>query len=180
MGREEEIVQERLKKIKEMQKQGIVPYSYRFDKKDNCFDLQEEFKKLENEKFGRETSVAGRIMSIRDIGKIIFSSLQDKTGTIQIVLQEEKTPEKQMELFKKFADSGDILGISGKVFRTKRGELSILAEKIEILTKSIKSLPDKFHGFKDDEEKLRKRYLDIIMSQEVKDQNSGKQLEAFY
>ncbi|MDO8516805.1 MAG: lysine--tRNA ligase [Nanoarchaeota archaeon] len=169
MGREEEIVNERLKKIEEMRKLGINPYAYKFDKKDFCADLQKEYKKLENEKFGKKAVSAGRIMSIRDLGKLIFAVLRDSTGTIQVVLQDKKTSEKQMELFKKFVDSGDFIGVSGKVFRTKRGELSILAENIEILTKSLKPMPEKFHGLQDKEERYRKRYLDLLMNPEIRE-----------
>lgn len=169
MAREDEIIKERIKKIEEMQKAGIEPYPHKFEKKDSALKLQEEYKKLANEKFGKKAVVAGRIMSIRDIGKIIFVVMQDQSGKIQIVLQEKQTPEKQIELFKKFADTGDFIGVEGKAFRTKRGELSVLAEKIKILTKSLKPLPEKFHGLQDKEERYRKRYLDLIMSPEVKE-----------
>ena len=172
MGREEEVTKERLKKIEEMRKSGMNPYNYKFDKKDSSAGLKKEFEKLENEKFSRNASVAGRVMSIRDIGKIIFFVLQDKEGTIQIVLQEGKSDKKQIELFKKFADVGDILGVIGLVFKTKRGELSILIDekgKLEILTKAVKPIPEQFYGLKDEEEKLRKRYLDIILNPEVRE-----------
>jgi len=169
MAREDEITKERLKKIEEMRKLKIEPYAYRFDVKDKCSNLQEKHKKLENEKFAEKTSVSGRVLSIRDLGKIAFLVLQDASGKIQVVLQEGETDKKQIEFFKKFVDSGDIIGVNGKVFRTKRGELSILVEKIEILTKSIKPIPDNFYGLKDDEERYRKRYLDIILNPEVRE-----------
>lgn len=168
MAREDEVIKERLKKIQEMRKEGIEPYSYRFDRKSTCREIQEKYLKLENEKFGDKTSVAGRVLSIRDIGKIAFLVLQDSSGKVQIVIQDGETPKKEIELFKKFIDSGDIIGVSGKIFRTKRGELSILTEKIEILTKSVKPIPESFYGLKDEEERYRKRYLDLILNPKVK------------
>ena len=168
MAREEETIKERIKKIGEMKKNKVEPYAYKFERKETCLGLQEKHKKLENEKFAEKTNVAGRVLSIRDLGKIAFLVLQDSSGKIQIVLQEGETEKKQLELFKNYVDSGDIIGVEGKVFRTKRGELSILTENIEILTKALKPLPDNFYGLKDDEERYRKRYLDIILNPEVR------------
>jgi len=169
MGREEEIIKERIKKIEEMKKKGINPYPYNFNKKTDAAFLQAEYKDLKNEAKGKETSIAGRIMGIRDLGKIIFAVLQDGSGKIQIVLQEGETPGKEIENFKKFFDTGDFIGVIGKIFRTKRGELSILAERVEMLSKSIKGIPDQHFGLQDKEERYRKRYLDLIMKPEVRD-----------
>ena len=170
MGREDEIVKERIKKIEALKARGLNPYSYNFNlDKDAVADLQTKHTNLKNEEFAKEKAiVAGRIMSIRDMGKIAFIKLQDKTGFMQIVLRDEDTPKELFE-FLKLLDEGDIIGAEGKIFRTKRGELSILAQKLTILTKSIFPLPDKFQGLKDEEEKLRKRYLDIIMNPEIKE-----------
>lgn len=168
MGREDEMIKERMVKIDEMRKAGINPYPQVSLKKDFCGDLQEEYKKLENEKFGKDALVAGRVMSIRDIGKIIFVVIQDMTGHVQLVLQEEKTDKKYIDLLKKFSDMGDFISAGGKVFRTKRGELSILVEDLSILTKSINPLPDKFQGLQDKEDRYRKRYLDLITNPEAK------------
>jgi len=168
MGREDEVVKERLRKIDELVKKGVKPYAYRFDRTDFSADLQEKYKKLENEKFADETSVSGRITSIRDMGKIAFFVLQDSRGTIQAVLQDKETPQEVFDFFKQFLDSGDIVGVSGKVFRTKRGELSIQVKKLELLTKSVKPLPDQFYGLQDKEERYRKRYLDLILDKNVR------------
>ena len=108
-------------------------------------------------------------MIIRDIGKIIFSSLQDDSGKIQIILQEKETPEKEIKFFKKYIDTGDIVGVEGTILRTKRGELSVLAKKIQILSKALLPLPEKWHGLQDKEERYRKRYLDLIMNPELKE-----------
>lgn len=170
MSRQEEILKERLKKIEELIKLGINPYPYSYEKKNSCSELQEKYSKL---KQGKETKdkakTAGRIMSIRDIGKLIFADLRDGNGKIQIQLQDEKTSKKVIEFFKKFVDTGDFVGVEGKIGKTKRGELTILADKIEILTKSIMPLPEKWHGLQDKEERYRKRYLDLIMNPEVKE-----------
>jgi len=170
MGREDEIIKERLKKVDELRKLGINPYAYKFDKKDSASELHEKYDKIANEKVvaGKKAVIAGRVMTVRDLGKIAFSKLQDASGDIQIVLQDGKTKKDVMDFFKKFVDAGDIIGVTGKVFKTKRGELSILADKVEMLTKSIKPLPEKWHGLKDKEERYRKRYLDLIVKPEVK------------
>jgi lysyl-tRNA synthetase class 2 len=124
---------------------------------------------LKNEEKSKyKARVAGRVMIIRDIGKIIFSSLQDASGKIQIVLQDGETGNKEIDFFKNYIDSGDFIGVEGEVFKTKRGELSVLAEKIEILSKAILPLPEKWHGLQDKEERYRKRYLDLIMNPDVK------------
>lgn len=177
MTREEEIVKERIKKIDELKKKKIEIYPYRFDKENYCFDLQEKYKSLRSEKeTDDKVKVAGRILSKRDMGGISFATLLDSTGKIQIVVQDKKTPVKEIELFSKFIDSGDFIGVEGTVFRTKRGELSILAKKTELLSKSILPLPEKWHGLQDKEERYRKRYLDLIMNPEVKNIFEKRQL----
>ncbi len=170
MARQDEIVKERQRKIGEMRKKKAEPYAYSFDKKNNSAELQERFKGLKPEGKAKEKAqVAGRVVVIRDIGKIIFAKLQDSTGEIQIVLQDKETPSKEIDFFKEYVDTGDFIGAKGSIFRTKRGELSIVADKIEILSKSILPLPEKWHGLQDKEERYRKRYLDLIMSPEVKE-----------
>ena len=162
MGREEQITQERLRKISELKKQEINPYPNKFDKKQTCAECL----KL---KLGAKVKTAGRLMTKRDIGKIAFCVLKDDSGKIQLVFQEGETPQKEKDFFKKYLDSGDFVGVQGEIIKTKTGEISILIKKIEILSKSILPLPEKFHGIADEEEKLRKRYLDILMNPEVKE-----------
>ena len=181
MAREHEIKKERLKKIDELRKQGIEPYSYIFDKRDSAKRLQKEYDKV---KPGQETSkyakIAGRVMIVRDLGKISFINLQDSSGEIQIILQQDKTPRNIIDFFRKYIDVGDFIGVSGDIIRTKRGELSILTNKIELLSKALLPLPEKFHGLKDKEERYRKRYLDLIMNPEVKEvfEKRGKIISA--
>lgn len=170
MGREEEILKARLEKIRELKKAGINPYPYSYKQENHASELQEKYKKLKNDSRTKDKAkIAGRVISIRDIGQIIFLNVLDGSGKIQAQLQNKETPEKEIDFFKKFIDSGDFIGVEGTVLRTKRGELTILAKKIELLSKSIKSLPEKWHGLQDKEERYRKRYLDLVMNPEVKE-----------
>jgi len=173
MGREEQIIESRIKKIKELRKAGINPYPYKFEQKNFSKEIKDKHKKLKNNERSREkVKIAGRVMTIRDIGKLIFATIQDSKGKIQIVLQKDegkKEKNKGFEIFKKYVDSGDFIGAEGIVMKTKTGEISVLVKKFEILSKSVLPLPEKWHGLQDDEEKLRKRYLDIIMDEKVKE-----------
>jgi len=162
MGREEQIVGERIKKLNELRKKGINPYPSNSEKENNvkeCLDA----------KIGQKVKTAGRILNKRGIGKIFFSDLIDYTGKIQLVLQEKETDGKDLEFFRKYIDSGDIINVDGKIFKTKTGQHSILVKKIKLLTKSILPLPSQWHGLKDKEERYRKRYLDLIMNPEIKE-----------
>ncbi|MBU3907423.1 MAG: lysine--tRNA ligase [Nanoarchaeota archaeon] len=162
MGREEEMIKERGRKIDELVKQKISLYPNKFDKEDSIATCLKS-------KMGKKVKTAGRILSKRDIGRIIFCDLQDDGGKIQIVFQDKETPEKQKEFFRKYMDIGDFAGIEGKIFKTKTKQLSILVSKIELLSKSVLPLPEKWHGLQDKEERYRKRYLDLIMNPEIKE-----------
>jgi len=162
MGREKQIVENRIRKIKELRAQGINPYPHNFDKKNTCEDCLKS-------KIGTKVKTAGRLITKRDLGKIFFTNLQDMTGQIQVVFQKEKTPKKHFDFFKKYIDTGDFIGVEGNIIKTKTKQISILVNKIEILSKSIKPLPEKFHGLQNKEERYRKRYLDLIMNPEVKE-----------
>jgi lysyl-tRNA synthetase class 2 len=164
MAREEEIVKERLKKINELRKKGLEPYTYSYERTHLAQELQEKFKNLKNEQEDKiKVKVCGRVMSVRDMGAINFISLQDGSGKIQLVFKDKISSEI------KNIDTGDFIGVEGSIFRTKRGELSVLVTKSTILTKTILPLPEKWHGLQDTEERYRKRYLDILMNPEVKE-----------
>jgi len=167
MGREDQIVQERLRKLGELKANKINPYPNKYDKKQNCLDCLKS-------KTGSKVKTAGRLMTKRDLGKIAFCVLKDESGKIQLVLQDGETPQKEKDFFKKYLDSGDFVGVQGEIIKTKTDEISILVEKIEILSKAILPLPEKFHGISDEEEKLRKRYLDILMNPEIKEMFAKK------
>lgn len=162
MGREDQIINERIKKLEELRKERINPYPNKYDKKQTCLECSES-------KLKSKVKTAGRLMTKRDLGKIAFCVLRDGTGDIQLVLQEKETPEKTRELFKRYIDSGDFVGIEGEIIKTKTGEISILVKKIDIISKSILPLPEKWKGIQDEEERYRKRYLDILMNKEVKE-----------
>ena len=169
MGREDLIIQERLKKLQELRKSGINPYPNKFERTHLAKEIIEKHKSLKpGAKTATKVKVAGRVMSIRDFGKIAFAVIQDDSEKIQINLQHGLTPEKIKEFFSKYIDTGDFIGVEGTILRTERGELSVLVQKVSLLTKSILPLPEKWHGLKDDEERLRKRYLDILTDAETK------------
>ncbi|MEK6908622.1 MAG: lysine--tRNA ligase [Nanoarchaeota archaeon] len=169
MGREELIIQERLKKLHALKANGINPYPNKFERTHLAQELIDKNKSLKaGAKSSQKVKVSGRIMSIRDFGKIAFVVIQDDSTKIQINIQKDETPEKIRELFSKLIDTGDFVGVEGTIIRTDRGELSVLAKNITLLTKSILPLPEKWHGLKSDEERLRKRYLDILMDKEIK------------
>src|SRR3990167_3897858 len=172
MGREDQIVESRIRKIEELRKKGINPYPYKYEVKNIALELQNKYKKLKaDSKTTNKAKVAGRVMIKRDLGKISFATLQDSSGRIQIVSQQGKggTNEKEFEFFKKYIDAGDFVGVEGRIIKTKTGELSILISKIELLSKAILPLPEKWHGLQDEEEKFRKRYLDILTNPEIKE-----------
>ncbi len=160
MGREEQIINERIKKVEELRKEGIDVYPRRFDKKNSVSECLKS-------KIGSKVKTAGRLISKRELGKISFSKLKDNLGEIQLVFQDKNTPEKTFSFFSKFIDAGDFVGIEGEIIKTKTGEISILVKKLELLSKAILPLPEKFHGLQDEEERLRKRYLEIIMNKEI-------------
>ena len=171
-GREKQIVDERIKKIEALRDEGVNPYAHRFDlneERSHSEDIKKEFSGLKNEeKAGKEKVIAGRVMTKRSFGKLSFFSLQDLKGSIQVVVQKGEVPEKVVVDFKKI-DAGDIVGVKGEVVKTRTGEISIMANELFILTKSVLPLPDKHKGLRDEEEKLRKRYLDIIMNEGIKE-----------
>jgi lysyl-tRNA synthetase class 2 len=169
MGREDQIVQERLKKVEELRKLKINPYANRFDKKDSAAELKSKYAKLNPDERTKDSAkIAGRVITIRDMGNLAFSTIQDASEKIQIVLQKGETPEKTMEFFSKFIDAGDFVGVEGTIFKTKRGEVSVLVKHLEILTKSILPMPEKWHGIADEEERYRKRYLDMATNPEIR------------
>ncbi|MBI2671356.1 lysine--tRNA ligase [Candidatus Woesearchaeota archaeon] len=168
MKPEELLLKERLEKLKKIIALGINPYPSKFDKKDEIKNIVSEFSKLKKEeKSKKNVKTAGRIMSLREMGKASFFDIQDEKSKIQCFIKEDES-KKNYELYH-LLDIGDIIGIGGTPFRTKRGELSILVKEINILSKSLRPLPDKWHGIKDVEEKFRKRYLDLIMNPEIKE-----------
>ena len=153
----------RLDKLELFREADIEPYADRYVRTHKALEILERFEELE----GQEASVAGRIMSKRDQGKIIFVHIQDFSGRIQIYIRKDELGETLFELITKF-DVGDIIGVKGKVFRTRRGEVSIHAITVTLLSKAMRPLPEKFHGLTNVEIRYRKRYLDLIMNPDVR------------
>ncbi len=157
----------RIQKLTDLVDMGVNPYPYTFDKTANANTLQEKYKDLES---GVETedrySVAGRVMAIRNTG--MFIDLMDSTGKIQIFSHKNNLPEDKMKILK-LIDVGDIVGFTGTIRRTPRGELSIKTTDLKLLSKSLLPLPEKFHGLSDVEIRYRQRYLDMIVNPEVRD-----------
>lgn len=163
--------QNRVDKIEWLRSKGVDPFGHKFAPTHYSVALQEKYEettKEELEEMQVPVQVAGRIMTKRGKGKAGFMHVQDNDGQIQIYLRQDKLSEVEFELFQK-CDIGDIVGIVGTVFKTKTGEVSVKASEYHHLTKALKPLPEKFHGLTDDETRLRKRYLDIIMDREIKE-----------
>ncbi|CAN6169975.1 unnamed protein product [Urochloa humidicola] len=161
----------RLKKVEELRGKGHEPYAYRWDRTHTTKELQEEYTHLANGEICEEAavSIAGRIVARRAFGKLVFMTLRDDTGTIQLYCEKDCLTEDQFEELKAFIDIGDILGASGSIKKTEKGELSVYMKNFEILTKSLLPLPDKYHGLTDVDKRYRQRYVDMIANPEVAD-----------
>lgn len=170
MALDREFLAERIKKLDELKATGVNPYPHRYDHEITKKSIQI---KAEHKGLAPEThtdaleSVAGRVMLLRRMGKASFATIQDGEGQIQIYFRQDDIGESSYNLFRKI-DIGDIIGVTGKIFTTKTGEITISAESFMLLTKSVSPLPEKFHGVKDTEIKYRKRHLDLIMNPESK------------
>ena len=153
----------RLEKRQKLLEQGIDPYGGRFDVSETVAAARN------NPQEEREVRLAGRVMSHRDMGKSMFADIKDFTGKIQIYIQKKVLSEEQFDLFKHFVDLGDIIGVTGKLFTTHAGELTVRVESFVILSKSIQPLPKEWYGIKDIEIRLRQRYLDLVLHDQVRE-----------
>ena len=159
-----ELLQIRRDKLKALQDEGRDPFQItKFDVTHHAQDIKDNFDALE----GTPVRVAGRLMSKRGMGKVSFCDMQDKSGRIQIYARKDEMDEENYNRFKKY-DIGDIVGVIGEVFRTQRGEMSVRAHEIILLSKSLRPLPEKFHGLTDKEARYRQRYVDLIVNPESK------------
>ncbi len=155
----------RREKLKKLKEKGINPYPYKFEKTHSSKEILESFEDLEKEK--KVVKIAGRITSLRTHGKSIFFHIQDGYGKIQVYLKSDELGKEKFENFELF-DIGDFIGVEGIVFVTKTGEKSIRASDFVMLSKSLRPLPEKWHGLQDKELRYRQRYLDLIVNPEVK------------
>ena len=167
---ESEQVQVRRQKLADLQAAGHDPFTLtKYPQDAYSADLKEEFKDLPNETdSGKQVALAGRMMSKRVMGKASFAHLRDDKGDIQLYVRRDELGDEPYAAFKKL-DVGDIIGVKGEVFRTKTGELSVRATELVLLAKSLRPLPEKFHGLTDTEMRYRQRYVDLIANPEVKD-----------
>lgn len=157
--------QERIRreKFEELKAIGKNPFDIvKFNQTHHSEEIKEKFEELE----GKDVSIAGRIMTYRDMGKASFIDVQDREGRIQTYVKADEIGEEEYKQFKRF-DIGDIVGVEGFAFRTKRGEISVHAKKVTLLTKALQPLPEKFHGLKDMDTRYRQRYTDMIMNRDV-------------
>ena len=158
-----ELLQVRLQKLEQLKQKGVDPYAPRYKADHYSADIMDRFEALE----GKEVSVCGRIVSIRAHGKATFAHLQDYKGRIQIYLRLDQLGEERYTLFN-LCDLGDFIGCRGIVFRTQKGEITINVSDYRFLSKSLRPLPEKWHGLKDVDLRYRQRYLDLIVNEDVR------------
>jgi len=160
----------KLRRLQELKDSGVNPFPYTFHQTNHALDINQKYVYLKaEEKTNDVVLVAGRIMLKRVMGKASFMHLQDQTGKVQLFFSQEILGEQLYDLIIKKTDLGDLIGAEGKVFKTKKGEVTVLVSSAQILCKSLIMLPEKFHGLQETELRLRQRYLDLIMNPETKE-----------
>ncbi len=169
MEETKDLMQQRRQKLKEIRELGVEPYPHKYEPTHSTADIHKDFGDVqETPDETQMVRIAGRIMTKRDHGKSSFAHLQDGEGRIQIYVRRDKVGAEPYIIYRRF-DNGDIIGVEGTVFRTRTGELTVLADSIQLLSKSIRPLPEKWHGLQDKQTRYRQRYADLIMNPEVKD-----------
>ncbi len=161
----------RLKKIEELEKEGVPPFRNDFRVTHQLGEILETYEAWDASKLegmAESFSVAGRMVALRSFGKAAFVKLMDMTGRLQVYVRKDKVGNEAYAVFKKL-DVGDIIGVTGTLFRTKTNELTVLADSVVLLTKSIRPLPEKWHGLTDVETRYRQRYVDLIVNQDVRE-----------
>ncbi len=158
-----ELILRRHEKLKELYGRGVEPFGEKYSVSHQAQEILEHFEELE----GKEVSVSGRIMTMRGHGKAGFANLQDESGQVQIYARLDDLGEEAYECYR-LLDIGDIIGVKGKVFRTRKGEITVSITEFQLLSKSLRPLPEKWHGLKDVELRYRQRYLDLIVNPQVK------------
>ncbi len=172
MKEESTVLEVRRRKAEELEQMGYSLFPNDFRPADRAGVLQELFREYDQqalEKLEQTFRLAGRMMARRDFGKAVFTHIQDETGRIQVFVKRDEVGEEKFKLFKKYFDIGDIIGVEGPLFRTKTGELTVLARDIRLITKAFRPLPEKFHGLRDTELRYRMRYVDLIMNPRVRE-----------
>ncbi len=168
MQPEDNLMQERLKTLQELKRLKISPFPYRYARTDFCSDTKEKYAELDaGEEVDDVVSIAGRITSLRRMGRLSFFHVLDSTGKMQVMMREDDNKKLYGSLFP-LLDIGDIVGIRGTIIKTKTGEVTVKVKELELLAKSLRPLPEKWHGLKDVELRYRHRSLDLIMNEHVR------------
>jgi len=157
----------RLKNMEKLRESGINPYGSKYSTTHNIGEIVEKYKDLPESGEGEEVSIAGRLIALRSHGKASFGDLQDVTGTIQVYFRQNKVGKEKYGLLK-MIDIGDFIGAKGKVFRTRKGELTIFLDDFTYLAKALRPPPEKYHGLKDVEIRYRRRYVDLMSNPDVR------------
>ncbi len=162
------IIEERKEKLNALRTEGVEPFPHIFKRVNTCGELQAAHKKLKAGTHSEDKAIiAGRIRSVRGMGKASFMDVEDHTGKLQLYLQQDTLGKQKYKLLRKL-DMGDFIGATGVLFKTNTGELTIHVKKYTVLAKSLRPLPSNWYGLKDTELRYRQRYLDLIMNPEVK------------
>ena len=164
-----ELLKVRREKLDEIRAKGVDPFPYRFEKDTTAAEILKKYDKIkEGEESQEQVTIAGRLMTKRGHGKASFAHIQDETGRIQIYSRQDKIGEDKYDIYRKL-DMGDILGVTGHVFKTKTGEVTVRISDFTILCKSLHPLPEKWHGLQDKELRYRERYVDLMVNPDVKE-----------
>jgi lysyl-tRNA synthetase, class II len=156
----------RLDKIRALEEKGHIIFPTSFDRQHTVGEIKTKHADISHDKSGTPVTTAGRIYIVRNHGKTLFADLGDETGKIQLYIRKNDIGEDQFNLFNQFIERGDIIGVTGHVFRTKLGEITIWVDSFTLLCKAVCSLPEKFHGLTDIEKRYRQRYVDLIVNEE--------------
>ena len=171
MSLEDEILSQRLARVQEIQSLGYAPYGRRFDPTHTIPEIRERYGSAGGEELHASppaVAIAGRVHTIRQMGKAGFAHLQQNGERLQIYVRRDAVPDRDFTLFHRLLDIGDIIGVCGTLFRTKTGELSVMVKKLDFLSKALLNMPEKWHGLEDIETRYRQRYLDLIANPGVR------------
>ena len=168
---ENSLRQQRINKLEQLKELGVNPFANDFTPSTTALAILKEYSDQEAktlEESAPPVTIAGRIVSLRHFGKAAFAHLQDRSGKVQAYIRKNLVGEENFKIFKLF-DIGDTIGINGTIFKTRTGEVTVMAKSVRILTKALRPLPEKWHGLKDIETRYRQRYVDLIVNQEVRE-----------
>ncbi len=171
MSEESQVLRQRRRKAQQLLEAGVDLYPNDFRVKDQLADIGERYADWSEERLAQEKRVytcAGRIVAMRSFGRASFMHIKDGTGKLQVYVKSDEIDENEYRIFKK-VDIGDFVGVDGTVFRTRTGELTLLAQKVRILSKSLRPLPEKWHGLRDVETRYRQRYVDLVVNDNVRE-----------